>query len=140
HELRPARDLDRHRARRRHASDANSGTERIQGNLALSLWEEPRRFDKVARDMPSSRPNRRRRVERHQARAARRARRVALLVVLSAVFLVAIALTAFGSTTSPTSAIVPPKSLGVAQTRPTTEIVAQRGQVRLQLPISQSRL
>jgi len=90
--------------------------------------------------MPSSRPNRRRRVERHQARAARRARRVALLVVLSAVFLVAIALTAFGSTTSPTSAIVPPKSLGVAQTRPTTEIVAQRGQVRLQLPISQSRL
>ena len=89
--------------------------------------------------MPSSRPNRRRRVERHQARAARRARRVALLVVLSAVFLVAIALTA-GSTTSPTSAIVPPKSLGVAQTRPTTEIVAQRGQVRLQLPISQSRL
>jgi hypothetical protein len=90
--------------------------------------------------MPSSRPNRRRRVERHQARTARRARRVALLVVLSAVFLVAIALTAFGSTTSPTSAILPPKSLGVAQTRPTTEIVAQRGQVRLQLPISQNRL
>ena len=91
--------------------------------------------------MPSSRPNRRRRVERHQARAARRARRVALLVVLSAVFLVAIALTAFGSTTRPLSAIVPPKSLAnAAQTRPTTEIVAQRGQVRLQLPISQSRL
>src|SRR5690242_68749 len=140
HELRPARDLDRHRARRRHSVDANSATARIQGNLALSIWEEPRKSDKVARDMPSSRPNRRRRVERHQARTARRARRVALLVVLSAVFLVAIALTAFGSTTSPTSAIVPPKSLGVAQTRPTTEIVAQRGQVRLQLPISQNRL
>jgi hypothetical protein len=84
--------------------------------------------------------SKKRRVERHQVRTARRARRVALLVVLSAVFLVAIALTAFGSTTSPTSAIVPPKSLGVAQTRPTTEIVAQRGQVRLQLPISQNRL
>jgi hypothetical protein len=109
--------------------------------LALDLWEEPRPFDKVARDMPSSRPNRRRRVERHQARTARRARRVALLFVLSAVFLVAIALTAFGSTTTPTSAIVPEKSLAtVAQSRPTTEIVAQRGQVRLQLPISQSRL
>jgi murein DD-endopeptidase MepM/ murein hydrolase activator NlpD len=91
--------------------------------------------------MPSSRPNRRRRVERPRARAARRARRVALLVILSAVFLVAIALTAFGGTTTPTSAIVPRQSLAtVAQARPNTEIVAQRGQVRLQLPISQSRL
>jgi hypothetical protein len=109
--------------------------------LALDIWDEPQRFDRVARDMPSSRPNRRRRVERQQARAARRARRVALLVLLSAVFLVAIALTAFGSTTTPTSAIVPPKNQATAaQTRPATEIVAQRGQVRLQLPISQSRL
>jgi hypothetical protein len=109
--------------------------------LALDWLEEPRVFDTLPRDLPSSRPNRRRRVERPQARAARRVRRVALLVVLSAVFLVAIALTAFGSTTTPTSAIVPPKSLATAaQTRPTTEIVAQRGQVRLQLPISQSRL
>ena len=107
----------------------------------MDLWDEPEQFDKVARDMPSSRPNRRRRVERQQARGARRARRVALLVVLSAVFLVAIALTAFGGTTAPTSAIVPQRSLAnAAQTRPTTEIVAQRGQVRLQLPISQSRL
>jgi len=122
-------------------SDANAGGARIQGNLALSLWDEPRQFDKVARDMPSSRPNRRRRVERQQARVARRVRRVALLVVLAAVFLVAIALTAFGSTATPTSALVPPRSLAsAAQTRPTTEIVAQRGQVRLQLPISQSRL
>jgi hypothetical protein len=85
--------------------------------------------------------SKKRRVERRQARVARRARRVALLVVLSAVFLVAIALTAFGSTTTPTSAIVPPRNPATAaQTRPTTEIVAQRGQVRLQLPISQSRL
>ena len=109
--------------------------------MALDWLEEERVFDTLPRDMPSSRPNRRRRVERPQARAARRVRRVALLVVLSAVFLVAIALTAFGSTTTPTSAIVPPKSLATAaQTRPTTEIVAQRGQVRLQLPVSQSRL
>ena len=41
--------------------------------------------------MPSSRPTRRRRVERRQARAARRARLVALLVVLAAVFVVALA-------------------------------------------------
>ena len=91
--------------------------------------------------MPSSRPTRRRRVERRQARAARRARLVALLVVLAAVFFVAIGLTAFGGTTTPTAAIVPRQSQAtVAQTRPTTEIVAERGQVRLQLPISQSRL
>jgi murein DD-endopeptidase MepM/ murein hydrolase activator NlpD len=110
--------------------------------LALAIWEEPRSFDKVPRDMPSSRPNRRRRVERQQARVARRARRVALLVLLSAVFLVALGLTAFaGGTTTPTAAIVPHQSLGsVPQTRPPTEIVAQRGQVRLQLPISESRL
>jgi len=141
-ELRPPRDLDRHRRGRRHARDGREGVGGgIQGNLALDIWDEPWRFDKVARDMPSSRPNRRRRVERHRARGARRARRVALLAVLSTVFLVAIALTAFGGTTTPSSAIVPPRSLATAaQTRPTTEIVAQRGQVRLQLPISQSRL
>jgi murein DD-endopeptidase MepM/ murein hydrolase activator NlpD len=91
--------------------------------------------------MPSSRPDRRRRVERPRARAARRARRVALLVLLSAVFLVALGLTAFGGTTTRTAAIIPRQSLStVAQTRPTTEIVALRGPVRLQLPISQSRL
>jgi hypothetical protein len=95
----------------------------------------------VPRDMPSSRLNGRRRVERHQARAARRARRVALLVVLSAVFLVALGLTAFARPTVRASAIVPRQSLAtVAQTRPTPEIVALRGPVRLQLPISQSRL
>jgi hypothetical protein len=91
--------------------------------------------------MPSSRLNGRRRVERQRARAARRARRVALLVVLSAVFLVALGLTAFGSTTSRTAAIIPRQSLAtVAQTQPTTEIVALQGPVRLQLPVSQSRL
>jgi hypothetical protein len=92
--------------------------------------------------MPSSRPTRRRRVERRQARHARRARLVGLLVVLSAVFLVALGLTAFaGSTTAPASSIVPRQNLAsVPQNRPTTEIVALRGPVRLQLPISQSRL
>ena len=91
--------------------------------------------------MPSSRLNGRRRVERQRARAARRARRVALLVVLSAVFLVALGLTAFGGTTSRTSAIIPRQSLAtVAQSRPTPEIIALRGPVRLQLPISQNRV
>ncbi|HZT84164.1 MAG TPA: hypothetical protein VE984_01935 [Gaiellaceae bacterium] len=89
--------------------------------------------------MPSAHP--RRRVERQRARAARRARRVALLVVLSAVFLVALGLTAFSKGTVPTSVVVPRTPLAaVAQTQPTAEIIAQRGQVHLQLPVSQSRL
>jgi hypothetical protein len=109
--------------------------------LALDIWEDPRTCDKVPRDMPSSRLNGRRRVERHRARGARRARRVALLVLLSAVFLVALGLTAFGGTPSRVSAIIPRQSQAtVAQTRPATEIVALRGPVRLQIPVSQSRL
>ena len=95
----------------------------------------------VPRDMPSSRLNGRRRVERQRLRAARRARRVALLVLLSAVFLVALGLTAFGGTTDRAALIIPRQSQAtVAQTRPTPEVVALRGPVRLQLPISQSRL
>jgi hypothetical protein len=92
--------------------------------------------------MPSSRSRHpRRRVERQRARAARRARRVALLVVLSAVFLVALGLTAFSSRTVPTSVVIPRTPLAnVVQTRPATEIVALRGSLSLQLPISQSRL
>jgi hypothetical protein len=96
----------------------------------------------VPRDMPSSRLNGRRRVERPQARAARRARRVALLVLLFAVFLVALGLTAFGGRgTVPASVVITHPNFGtVAQTRPTPEIVALRGPVRLQLPISQHRV
>ena len=91
--------------------------------------------------MPSSRLNGRRRVERQQARAARRARRVALLVLLSAVFLVALGLTAFSPKTERASVIIPRPSLAtIAQTRPIPEIVALRGPVRLQLPISRLRV
>ena len=91
--------------------------------------------------MPSSRPKGRRRVERQRVRAARRARRVALLVVLSAVFVVALGLTAFGGATSRTAETIPRQSKATAaQTQPVPEIVAQRGPLPLQLPVSQSRL
>jgi len=53
-------------------------------------------FDTVPRDMPSSRPTRRRRVERREVREARRARRFALLILLATVLVVALLLTAFG--------------------------------------------
>src|SRR5579859_5358250 len=96
--------------------------------------------------MPSSRPNGRRRIEprqrinRRQARAARRARQsVALLVLLAAVFVVALALVAFGGQSNrpvPIAATSPT----LAQSRPLPEIVALRGPVRLQLPIAQGRV
>jgi hypothetical protein len=110
--------------------------------LALDLWDLEQQFVKLPRDMPSSRPNGRRRVERRQARSARRARRLALLVLLAAVFVVALGLTAFSRTAVRTGAIIPRQVLAVTpQTRPPTpEIVALRGPVRLQLPIAQGRL
>ncbi len=89
--------------------------------------------------MPSSRPHGRRRIERQQARAARRARRFALLVLLAAVFLVALVLTAFGGSKSRPPLVLTHTALA-AQTRPTPEIVALRGPLRLQLPVAQSRL
>jgi hypothetical protein len=101
-------------------------------------------FDTVRRDMPSSRPYGRRRVERRQARAARRARQIALLVVLATVFVVSLLLTAFGGGTTRVSSPFAAASLATAQarvqTRPYPEIVAVRAAVRLQLPISQKRV
>lgn len=78
----------------------------------------------------------RRRVERRQARSARRARRFALLVVLAAVFLVALLLTAFGSGAARPPVSLP-QSVAPVQTHPFPEIVAMRGPVRIQLPIAQ---
>ena len=98
----------------------------------------------VRPDMPSSRPSRRRRVERRDTRAARRARRFALLVLLSAVLVASLLLTAFGGGAAAPGS--PPLSASLAaaqtrvQTRPFPEIVAVRGPVRLQLPISQRQV
>jgi hypothetical protein len=96
--------------------------------------------------MPSSRPNGRRRIERgqrikhSQARSARRARRFALLVLLAAVFVVALVLTAadFGGAKSQPVRLSNPYTS--PQARPTPEIVALRGPVHLQLPIAQGRV
>jgi len=91
------------------------------------------------RTEPRQRTEPRRRIERSQARSARRARRFALLVLLAVVFVVALALTAFGGGSSRTvplaTTLLPP-----AQSRPSPEIVAFRGPVRLQLPIAQGRV
>lgn len=92
--------------------------------------------------MPSSRPNGRRRVERREARAARRARRFALLFLLAVVLVVSLLVTAFGGGSAHTLPVLTPASVKStpAQTRPTPEIVAIRGAVRLQLPVAQARV
>jgi hypothetical protein len=109
--------------------------------LALAArLNEPEPFDTVPDDMPSSRPTRRRRVERREARAARRARRFTLLILLGVVLVVALALTAFGTSPSRTldrlSVLRPATAIA---TQPYPQIVAVRGQVRLQMPIAQSQ-
>jgi hypothetical protein len=93
--------------------------------------------------MPSSRPTRRRRVERREARATRRARQFALLVLLSAVLVVSLVFTAFGGHGPQPRISLAAATLSAApapQTRPAPEIVAVRGTVRLQLPVSQQRV
>jgi hypothetical protein len=124
------------------------------GNLALQLWVEPipqsaralsrgrlkakGAFDTVAPDMPSSRPSRRRRVERREVRAARRARRFALLIVLATVLVVALLLTAFGGGNVQLQRLSATEIPAVTQTAPFPQILALRGPVRLQMPISQT--
>jgi hypothetical protein len=100
---------------------------------------EARPFDTVAPDMPASRPTRRRRVERREVRAARRARRFALLTFLAIVLVIALLLTAFGGgAVQSLQRISVVRAVISAQTQPYPQIVAVRGPVRLQMPISQN--
>jgi hypothetical protein len=99
---------------------------------------EPLPFDTVPPDMPSSRPSRRRRVERREVRDARRARRFALLTVLAVVLVVALALTAFGGGQPRNLASFSFARSIANATQPFPQIVAVRGPVRLQMPITQS--
>jgi len=90
--------------------------------------------------MPSSRPNRRRRVERREVRTARRARRFALLTLLAIVLVIALLLTAFGGASQSLQRISVADIGAPTQTQPyPPQIVAVRGPVRLQMPISQGR-
>lgn len=71
-------------------------------------------------------------------RAARRARRFALLIVLAVVLVVALALTAFGGSTAANLAKLSVARTLAGATQPYPQIVAVRGPVRLQMPITQS--
>jgi murein DD-endopeptidase MepM/ murein hydrolase activator NlpD len=97
-------------------------------------------FDTVALDLPSSRPNRRRRVEGREMRAARRTRRFALLTLLAIVLVIALLLTAFGGGASQSFQRISVADIGApTQTQPYPQIVAVHGPVRLQMPIAQGR-
>ena len=72
-------------------------------------------------------------------RAARRARRFALLLVLAVVLIVALALTAFGGGNATSLATLPVARTLATATQPFPQIVAVRGPVRLQMPITQSQ-
>jgi hypothetical protein len=61
-------------------------------------------------------------------------------VILAAVFVVALALTAFGGASTGPLPLASSSSLTSAQSSPSPEIVALRGPVRLQLPIAQARV
>ncbi len=96
-------------------------------------------FDRLAVDMPSSRPTRRRRVERREVRAARRARRFALLALLAIVLVIALLLTAFGGgKAQQVRQLAVVNVAATTQTRPFPQIVAMRGAIRLQMPIPQT--
>jgi murein DD-endopeptidase MepM/ murein hydrolase activator NlpD len=120
------------------------------GGLALDLdelWLEPApqrlrevsQSDTLARDMPSSRPTRRRRVERREVRAARRARRFALLTLLAIVLVIALVLTAFGGSTHQLQSLGIANAAASTQTKPFPQVIAMRGAVRIQMPIAQGR-
>ena len=89
--------------------------------------------------MPSSRPTRRRRVERREVRAARRSRRFALLTLLAIVLVIALALTAFGGSSRPLEPLAVANPAAGVQTKPFPQVLAMRGVVRLQMPIAQNR-
>jgi hypothetical protein len=79
-------------------------------------------------------------VRRVRRRAARRVQRLAVLTILASFAVVVLVLTAFGSTTgSATSTLVMPTRL-LLDTEPHAQTVALHGDLRLQLPVAQSRL
>lgn len=114
--------------------------DRISGNLGLDRWFAAGEPGTLTCDMPSSRPTRRRRVERREVRSARRIRRFALVSLLAAIMLVALLLTAFGGSGQTKDMLGLESSIVAgAQTKPFPQILAMRGAVRLQMPIAQAK-
>jgi murein DD-endopeptidase MepM/ murein hydrolase activator NlpD len=135
------------------------------GSLALDrheLWPEPRPRPRIAVSQgPASadrlkeetgpatvrpmraRPSRQARLERQRrVQARRRARRLAGAIVLGAVLLVTLLLTAFGSSGKRTvNAAAPAPAERLLPTGPPSpQVIALQGSLRIQLPVPQERL
>lgn len=90
---------------------------------------------------PPATESARRRVRRRDQRAAQRATRFAGLAVLGCVFVVTLALTAFGSSRPAAVRSVPAPAQRLLPTGPPGPVVvASQGDLRLQLPIARSRV
>ena len=78
---------------------------------------------------------------RQQQRAVRSGRRAAILVLLAAVLVPILLLTAFGGGAAPTDLTAPARAARLAPAgTPKPQVVAIYGNLRVQLPISQSRV
>lgn len=96
----------------------------------------------TVRRMPSpSAQGRRSRARRRRSQTAGRARRLALLTLLVAVTVVTLLLTAFGSAgQARVSSTVASARVGLAPSTPLPQIVAQVGELRIDLPVAQQQL
>lgn len=91
--------------------------------------------------MPAPRPRPRPRARKQELRAARNGRRLALLLLLAAVLVPTLLLTAFGGGSAPVQTAAPALASRLAPAgTPKPEVVAIYGNLRLQLPIAQSRV
>jgi hypothetical protein len=91
--------------------------------------------------MPSRASARRARARRRAAQPSLRARRLAGLALLSAIALVTLLLTAFGSPApARVATTVAGAESGLAPSTPLPQVVAQVGELRLDLPVAQQQL
>jgi hypothetical protein len=91
--------------------------------------------------MSAPRPRPRQRVRRQERAVARRGRRIAILVLLAAVLVPTLLLTAFGGGSADLRPAAPALAARLAPAgTPTPQVVAIYGNLRLQAPIAQERV
>src|SRR5205807_6827330 len=159
-QLDPARDLDLHRPGG-HANDRTAvvvplrpprwdwdWSQSLDGSLALDpaeLWVEPPKRAKVGTVLPMQAPSRQAspvRAHRRRRPAEHRMRRLVVLTVVSGALLGTLFMTAFGqgATRQPSQALPGPANRLLPVGPPTPLTVALHGDLRIQLPVAQSRV
>src|SRR5438105_6373933 len=159
-QLDPAWDLDLHRPGG-HANDRTAvvvplrpprwdwdWSQSLDGSLALDpaeLWVEPPKRAKVGTVLPMPAPSRQAspvRAHRRRRPAEHRMRRLVVLTVVSGALLGTLFMTAFGqgATRQPSQALPGPANRLLPVGPPTPLTVALHGDLRIQLPVAQSRV